>query len=151
MKSVYIPLKKRAVIEISGADARNFLQGVITNDIHKLGSRNTVYACLLTPQGKYLADFFLSELDKKILLDCNKDLTESLIKRLNMYKLRSQVIIDDISGEYEVVSAPIGAEVDAIPEGYETEEIDGVVYYTLDDVKYMEKGTESDPVYVVVK
>ena len=52
---------------------------------------------------------------------------------------------------YEVVNAPIGAEVDALPEGYEMEEIDGVVYYTLDDVKYMEKDTDGEPVYHVVK
>ena len=55
------------------------------------------------------------------------------------------------SEEYEVVEAPIGAEVDALPEGYEMEEVDGVVYYTLDDVRYMEKGSDEDPVYEVVK
>ena len=55
------------------------------------------------------------------------------------------------SEEYEVVNAPIGAEVDALPEGYEMEEIDGVVYYTLDDVKYMEKDADGEPVYQVVK
>ncbi|MBL4658351.1 MAG: hypothetical protein JKX73_10145 [Flavobacteriales bacterium] len=52
---------------------------------------------------------------------------------------------------YQVVEAPVGAEVNSIPDGYEMEEIDGVVYYTLDDAKYMEKGTEAEPVYVVVK
>ena len=55
------------------------------------------------------------------------------------------------SNEYEVVAAPVGAEVDAIPEGYEMEEIDGVVYYTLDDVKYKEKESDGEPIYEVVK
>jgi len=56
------------------------------------------------------------------------------------------------SDEYEVVTAPVGAEVDAIPEGYDMEEIDGVVYYTMDDVKYQEKESgNGDPVYEVVK
>lgn len=57
----------------------------------------------------------------------------------------------EASKEYEVVEAPEGAVVADIPDGYEMEEIDGVVYYTLDDAKYMEKLTSGDPVYVVVK
>lgn len=52
---------------------------------------------------------------------------------------------------YEVVEAPVGAEVDALPEGYEQEEIEGVVYYTLDDARYMEINTNGQPVYQVVK
>ncbi|MBL4755691.1 MAG: hypothetical protein JKY52_19120 [Flavobacteriales bacterium] len=55
------------------------------------------------------------------------------------------------TNEYEVVDAPVGAEVDALPEGYQMEEIDGVVYYTLDDVKYMEKDANGEPVYEVVE
>ena len=55
------------------------------------------------------------------------------------------------SDEYEVIQAPVGAQVDALPEGYEMEEVDGVVYYTLDDVKYMEKDINGEPVYEVVK
>ena len=53
--------------------------------------------------------------------------------------------------EYEVVEPPLGAEVESIPDGYNMEEIDGVTYYTLEDIKYMEKEKEGKPVYEIVK
>jgi len=72
-------------------------------------------------------------------------------KRLYVYYYGTFYAKTNDSEAYEVVNAPIGAEVDALPEGYEMEEIDGVVYYTLDDVKYMEKDADGEPVYQVVK
>lgn len=83
----------RSVIRISGADARSFLQGLITNDIEKADS-GLVYAALLTPQGKYLADFFVVADGDGYLLDVSKDLAASLVQRLSMYKLRADVSID---------------------------------------------------------
>ena len=82
----------RAIHEITGSDAAAFLQGLITNDIARL-DQGLVYTALLTPQGKYLADFFLLRRGDAILLDVAADLAPGLIQRLTMYKLRADVSI----------------------------------------------------------
>lgn len=114
--NLYIPLKSRAVISISGADAEKFLQGLISNDITKITAENSIYALMLTPQGKFLYDFFISRKDDVYLLDCRVDILPAIIKKLSMYKLRSDVKIDDLSAEYEVV-AILGDKVFAEFEG----------------------------------
>lgn len=81
---------KRSIIEISGKDRITFLQGLVTNDVSRLRD-GPLYAALLTPQGKYLADFFLIEQDDNILMDVSADLAENLIQRLTMYRLRADV------------------------------------------------------------
>lgn len=89
----------RALFEITGADRVDFLQGLITNDIDKLrpgAQTGLLYAALLSPQGKYLADFFLAALPgapDTILLDAPSGIAPALIQRLNMYKLRADVQI----------------------------------------------------------
>lgn len=82
----------RRLFRITGTDARSFLQGLVTNDIEKL-DHGLVYAAMLTPQGKYLADFFLVPHDGDVLLDVDASLADGLVQRLNMYKLRSDVDI----------------------------------------------------------
>lgn len=82
----------RIVLEIGGADRRDFLQGLVSNDIGRLDD-GLVYAALLTPQGKYLADFFLCNGGDVILLDVSETLAGDLVKRLRMYKLRADVTI----------------------------------------------------------
>lgn len=84
----------RSLLMISGKDAHSFLQGLVTNDVDKIDG-GLVYAALLTPQGKYLADFFLSARDDGILLDVDASLAEMLKMRLTMYKLRADVAISD--------------------------------------------------------
>ena len=83
----------RTVLRISGADRVGFLQGLVTNDIAQLDGA-LVYAALLTPQGKYLADFFLYSTDDAIMLDVKSDLAARLVQRLSMYKLRAAVTIE---------------------------------------------------------
>jgi len=73
----------RTILEISGTDAEQFLQGLVTNDVGKLDN-GPVYAALLTPQGKYLADFFLVDAGDAILLDVAEPLAAGLAKRLSM-------------------------------------------------------------------
>jgi tRNA-modifying protein YgfZ len=93
-------LSDRAVISVSGPEARAFLQGLITNDINKLTADAPLYAALLTPQGKILFDFVLHERDGVILLDCARETAEALQKRLTMYRLRARVDIarrDDLA------------------------------------------------------
>jgi folate-binding protein YgfZ len=80
----------RAVIEVTGGDREGFLQGLVSNDLKGLKD-GLVYAALLTPQGKYLADFFLKAEDGRILIDVAEGLAPGLMQRLGMYKLRADV------------------------------------------------------------
>ncbi|MEX1663595.1 folate-binding protein YgfZ [Thioclava sp. 15-R06ZXC-3] len=82
----------RQLYEITGPDREHFLQGLVTNDLRLL-AQGPIYAALLTPQGKYLADFFLIAQDEAILLDIDASIAEPTIKRLSMYKLRADVAI----------------------------------------------------------
>ena len=79
-------------IEISGDDRANFLQGIITNDINKCKDKNNcIYSCFLSPQGKFLADFFITNLEDYYLLEINEKFFESFFAKLKIYKLRSKV------------------------------------------------------------
>ncbi|MBK0327874.1 folate-binding protein YgfZ [Rhodobacteraceae bacterium F11138] len=82
----------RCILRLSGQDVLSFLQGLVTNDIAGL-TDGLVYAALLTPQGKYIADFFLLQDGEDVLLDVVEPLAEDLHKRLTMYKLRADVTI----------------------------------------------------------
>ncbi len=81
------------MIEITGSDATDFLQGVITNDIAGADAGQAIYAGLLTPQGKLLFDFFLIKHEKAYLLDVDASVVGEFIKRLMFYKLRADVEI----------------------------------------------------------
>ena len=85
-------MTQRSIIQLSGSDVRSFLQDLVTNDISGIET-GLVYAALLTPQGKYIADFFLSAAGEDVLLDVDADLTPQLTQRLSMYKLRADVSI----------------------------------------------------------
>ncbi len=87
-------MSDRTVLGISGAEARDFLQGLVTNDVAKL-EHGLVYAAMLTPQGKYRADFFLVPMGDAILLDVDSALAPGLKQALTMYKLRSKVEITE--------------------------------------------------------
>lgn len=83
----------RTVLAISGPDRTAFLQGLVSNDVNR-ATDGPVYAALLSPQGKYLADFFLLDQNGTLLLDVATELSEMLAQRLNMYRLRADVKID---------------------------------------------------------
>lgn len=85
-------MNSRRILRLSGADTKDFLQGLVSNDIEKL-SDGLVYAAILTPQGKYIADFFLLSDGDDVLLDVADPLADMLAKRLTMYKLRADVTI----------------------------------------------------------
>lgn len=86
-------MSDRTILRISGPDARDFLQGLVTNDVAKL-DRGLVYAAMLTPQGKFRADFFVPDGDA-ILLDIATALAPDIQRALMMYKLRSAVEIEE--------------------------------------------------------
>lgn len=102
-KNIYIPLN-RSVISISGEDSLRLLQGIITNDIERVSGKNAIYTFQLTPQGKYLFDFFISQSEDGYLVDISTSQKGDFLKKLKIYKLRSQVEIKDLSEELEVVS-----------------------------------------------
>lgn len=106
-------MRARKIIRLSGADTRDFLQGLITNDINKI-DQGLVYAALLTPQGKYLSDFFLSAAAEDVLLDVDAEQAEALLKRLSMYRLRAKVEISatDLQVKQGTGAAPQGAFAD---------------------------------------
>lgn len=90
-----ILLPRRGLIRVGGEDAAKFLQGLITNDIRTLDTRPSLYACLLTAQGKFLHDFFITREDDVYLLDCEgEDRAHDLLRRLSIYKLRAKVTLE---------------------------------------------------------
>ena len=101
-KDQVVILEKRGVILVSGEDAKDFLQNIITNDINKVSNKNSIFSALLTPQGKYLNEFFIILNNKGYLLDCSENSTNELIKDLSKYKLRSKVEIKDFSSKFVI-------------------------------------------------
>ena len=101
-KDQVVILEKRGVVLVSGEDAKDFLQNIITNDINKVSNKNSIFSALLTPQGKYLNEFFIIQNVKGYLLDCSENSTEELIKDLSKYKLRSKVEIEDFSSKFVI-------------------------------------------------
>jgi len=104
----------RAVLRISGADRIEFLQGVVSNDVAKAGNDRGVWAAFLTPQGKYLHDFFLAAEGGSILLDCERARADDLRKRLRRYTLRSDARVEAAD---DLVVALTAAEPVPTPDG----------------------------------
>ncbi len=110
-------LGDRGVIEVSGPEARAFLQRLITNDVEHLEPGQARYAALLTPQGKITADFLVvagATEDQGFLLDVPEQLTADLAKRLSLYRLRAKVGVSDQSATLGVLAFAPGMDV---PEG----------------------------------
>lgn len=103
----------RQLLRLTGADTHDFLQGLITNDIAGIQT-GLVYAAILTPQGKYLADFFLKADGDAVLLDVDAALADMLLQRLSMYKLRADVKIErsDLHLHRGINAAPADALAD---------------------------------------
>jgi folate-binding protein YgfZ len=85
------PLPARGVIAVEGDDRVAFLQGLVSNDIEAARPGHAVWAALLTPQGKWLADFFVFAHDGMLLLDCEAEQVPMLVPRLSRYRLRMKV------------------------------------------------------------
>ncbi len=100
----YAPLPDRAVLRVGGEDARGFLQGLVSNDVRRVAPDRAIYAALLTPQGKYLFDFFIAEHAGTLLLDVERARKDELARRLVLYRLRSKVTVEDVSGTLAVAA-----------------------------------------------
>ena len=86
--------------KISGKDSKLFIQNLITNDIEKCSNGAILYSCLLTPQGKFLADFFIFNINGNYHFETNNKFYDNLLGRLKIYKLRSDVQIEETSNFY---------------------------------------------------
>src|SRR5690606_11517510 len=84
----YVLLADRGVLALHGGDVRPFLQGLISNDVGRVREDRAAYAALLTPQGKFLFDFFIAQEGDRLLLDAEGARLEQLQRRLLMYRLR---------------------------------------------------------------
>lgn len=103
----------RRILRITGSDAERFLQGLITNDINRL-QNGMLYAAMLTPQGKYMADFFLLRDNGAILLDVAENIADMLASRMKIYKLRADVNVEnsDLRVYRGIGNRPEGAYLD---------------------------------------
>lgn len=107
-----IRLVDRGVIRVSGDDARDFLQNIVTNEMDEVAPGKAGYGALLTPQGKIIGDFLIVAVPEEdgggFLLDCPLLQTADLMKRLKLYKLRSKVALDDLTESTAVIVAADG-------------------------------------------
>ena len=98
MKSAFLP--DRSVVKVAGEDARNFLNGLITTDLDRLKPGLGRFGALLTPQGKIIVDFLITEVPAGhgggFLIDCPKALAEGLATKLKFYKLRAKVTVEKL-------------------------------------------------------
>jgi len=102
-KSVYI-LKDRAILFVNGLNAKDFLQNLISNDINKVTDNSSCFASLLTPQGKFLFEFMIIKHKSGFFIDCEKSQSLEIFKQLNLYKIRSNVEILNLTNEFVVAS-----------------------------------------------
>ena len=106
-------LSDRGVVKVAGDDARRFLNGLATNDVGKVAPGKARFAALLTPQGKIIVDFIVTEAEPGdgggFFLDCPKALAGMLVEKLNFYKLRAKITIEDLSAGLSVMAVWDGA------------------------------------------
>jgi len=99
MKAAILP--DRGVVKVAGADARAFLNGLLTTDVAQMTPTAAKFAALLTPQGKVIVDCIVAEAPAEdgggFFLDCPKALAQDFMRKLNFYKLRAKVIAEDLS------------------------------------------------------
>jgi len=101
-------LPERGAIEVAGPDRVVFLQGLVSNDVEQAAPGRALWAALLTPQGKWLADFFILAEDGRLLLDTPREQIPLVVQRLGRFRLRSKVTIRPVD-DLEVFAAWDGA------------------------------------------
>jgi folate-binding protein YgfZ len=107
MKAAFLP--DRGVVKVSGEDARGFLNGLVTTDVTRLEPGAARFGALLTPQGKIIVDFLITEATPGqgggFLIDCPRALAGGLATKLGFYKLRAKVAVEDLSDSLGVIAA----------------------------------------------
>jgi folate-binding protein YgfZ len=107
MKAAFLP--DRGVVKVAGEGARDFLNGLVTTDMKALRPATGRFGALLTPQGKIIVDFLITEAPSGhgggFLIDCPRALAQALADKLNIYKLRAKVAIENLSDSLGVLAA----------------------------------------------
>src|SRR5215467_15654485 len=107
MKTALLP--DRGVFKVIGDDARKFLHGLVTADVLNLAPEQARFCALLTPQGKIIADFFIMQAPQDdgggFFLDIPRVVAATLFEKLNLYKLRAKLLIEDLTEILGVVAA----------------------------------------------
>ena len=107
MKAAFLP--DRGVVKVSGEDARNFLNGLVTTDVTELKPAQGRFGALLTPQGKIVVDFLITEAPGGhgggFLFDCPRALAKTLADKLAFYKLRAKVAVENLTDSLGVIAA----------------------------------------------
>lgn len=98
-------LADRGFVRVTGGDARKLLQGLVTNDLEVHGPTGATFAGLLTPQGKIMFDFFVVPAADGFLLEIDRNRAADLVKRLQMYKLRADVAVSDVSSDFRLLAS----------------------------------------------
>ncbi|HKM63579.1 MAG TPA: folate-binding protein [Acidisphaera sp.] len=101
------PLPTRGVLALAGDDRVSFLQGLVSNDVAQAAPGHAVWAAFLTPQGKYLTDFFVLSDGERLLLDCEADQIEPLAAQMKRYRLRAKVSIEPLPWHVAGASGPV--------------------------------------------
>lgn len=110
MRVKNLPLKialvqNRGLLRLSGPDRATFLQGLVAGDVHRITENCSIYTVLLSPQGKFVADLFITQIGDEWLMDCPLDSCAFLEKRLNLYKLRTNITLTNVTADYALFGA----------------------------------------------
>lgn len=106
-KSMPVPAKcahlpSRSILRLSGADRYAFLQGLVSQDVTAVLEGKPIFTAYLTPQGKYLADFFVLPGKDDLLIDCEAEQAADLVKRFMFFKTRADIRVDDARGQFAI-------------------------------------------------
>ncbi|MEI6556965.1 MAG: folate-binding protein [Rhodospirillaceae bacterium] len=112
--NAFIPLSSRSVLRLTGEDRAGFLQGLLTGDIMAVTAQTSLYAALLTPQGKILHDLFIATTGDALLLDVEAARLPDLLQRLDRYRLRARVAFEASTG-FAVLARPGGEAEPGLP------------------------------------
>jgi folate-binding protein YgfZ len=94
----FVPLPHRALLTVSGEDRSEFLQGLVSNDVTRADDAHAIWSALLTPQGRFLHEFFIAARDGTLVLEAEGERRADLVRRLSMYRLRSKAAVAALDG-----------------------------------------------------
>lgn len=95
-----VPFQNRGLLRLSGPDRVAFLQGLVAGDVNRVAQDCSIYTVFLSPQGKFAADLFITQIADQWLIDCPLDSCAFLEKRLNLYKLRTNITLTNATADY---------------------------------------------------
>ena len=140
-------LDDRGFIQISGDEAKEFLQNIVTNDVEKVSKNLTIFSSIFTPQGKYLYDFFILKVYEGYLLECEKDAVLEIIKIFNFYKLRSKVNLINVTEKYSSIIVSL----EKFKEITKTQTLKGITKIYNKELMYTDPRNESLGAKIVSK